>query len=231
MPLQFYTDRRVLKAIGLSPIADADLGALEALRVSYSMPDSVPPPPPAAPVAFLNQLPPRYFPFPGITSFVDPLVASILTWATRHRPRPSLGDVSTPSLNDVAPKSPAMGTNTASIPEGHHSSSSPPLGQSQSPLPLAYQVPSAAPGDAGGQHSATVVLEPGDHDGVGFVTPQTPSLVPHQALECHPMSQATPPSRISSSPEEDGVSYCQSATITVPEEVGENTSSFVFYCF
>ncbi|GAA0155035.1 hypothetical protein LIER_12858 [Lithospermum erythrorhizon] len=34
MPLQFYTDFRVLKAVGLSPIADADLGALEALRVS-----------------------------------------------------------------------------------------------------------------------------------------------------------------------------------------------------
>ncbi|GAA0175490.1 hypothetical protein LIER_28655 [Lithospermum erythrorhizon] len=47
MPLHFYMDRRVLQAAGLSPIADAELGALEVLRVSYSVPEYAPPLPPA----------------------------------------------------------------------------------------------------------------------------------------------------------------------------------------
>ncbi|GAA0159864.1 hypothetical protein LIER_43498 [Lithospermum erythrorhizon] len=108
MPLHFYTDRRVLNVAGLSPIANAALGALEALKVSCSEPDSLPHPPPAA--------------------------------------------------YDAASKSPGMGTNIPPSPEGHLSSSSPLLGQIQSPLPPAKQVPSAALGDVGGQHSATVIL-------------------------------------------------------------------------
>ncbi|GAA0148153.1 hypothetical protein LIER_07674 [Lithospermum erythrorhizon] len=179
MPLHFYTDRQVLKDAGLSSIADADLGALEALRVSYQVPDSVPPPSQAAPTVALNQLPlrppapgpvevsssseedealspllRRYLLFHGLTSFVELLVASILTWAIRHRLRPPLVEASAPSLHDAAPKSPRMGTNTLPSPEGHLSP--------YSPLPPANQVPSVTPGDAGGQHCATVVLEPED---------------------------------------------------------------------
>ncbi|GAA0159502.1 hypothetical protein LIER_16259 [Lithospermum erythrorhizon] len=60
MPLHFYTDRRVLKVVGLSPIAiaDADLRALEALRVSYIVPDHAPPSP-ATPATAPDQLPLR----------------------------------------------------------------------------------------------------------------------------------------------------------------------------
>ncbi|GAA0151572.1 hypothetical protein LIER_10267 [Lithospermum erythrorhizon] len=39
LPLYFFTDHHVLKAAGLFPIAEADLGVLEALRVSFSVPD------------------------------------------------------------------------------------------------------------------------------------------------------------------------------------------------
>ncbi|GAA0167435.1 hypothetical protein LIER_22371 [Lithospermum erythrorhizon] len=53
MPLYSYTDHRVLK------VADADLGALEALRVSFSVPDHAPLSPPSAPAAASDQLPLR----------------------------------------------------------------------------------------------------------------------------------------------------------------------------
>ncbi|GAA0167245.1 hypothetical protein LIER_22220 [Lithospermum erythrorhizon] len=49
----------LIRGCGLSPIAEADLGTLEALRVSYRVPDHAPFPPPTAPVIALNQLPPR----------------------------------------------------------------------------------------------------------------------------------------------------------------------------
>ncbi|GAA0186166.1 hypothetical protein LIER_33454 [Lithospermum erythrorhizon] len=49
MPIHFYSDTRVLKAAGLTPGSDADLGALEALRGTYNGSDHVPPPHPAVP--------------------------------------------------------------------------------------------------------------------------------------------------------------------------------------
>ncbi|GAA0167963.1 hypothetical protein LIER_22790 [Lithospermum erythrorhizon] len=48
MPLHFYTDHCVLKVAGLFPVTIVDLGVLEALRVSFSVPEYVPLPPPAA---------------------------------------------------------------------------------------------------------------------------------------------------------------------------------------
>ncbi|GAA0138624.1 hypothetical protein LIER_42543 [Lithospermum erythrorhizon] len=59
MPIHFYTDRRVIRDAGLIPPTDANPRALEALRVSYNMPDHVPPSPPAAPVVSTNQSPLR----------------------------------------------------------------------------------------------------------------------------------------------------------------------------
>ncbi|GAA0166343.1 hypothetical protein LIER_21518 [Lithospermum erythrorhizon] len=79
------------------------------------------------------------------------------------------------------PEVPRLGTNTPPSLEGHLSSFSPLLGQGQGPLPSANQIPSVVLVGAGGQHSATVVLELKDHCGVGLATPQTPSSVPLQA--------------------------------------------------
>ncbi|GAA0175587.1 hypothetical protein LIER_28731 [Lithospermum erythrorhizon] len=108
MPLHSYTDRWVLKVASLSPFSDAKLGVLEALRVTYNVPDHAPFPPPAIPAAPSDQLPlaplapaaepvvvissseeyevasrllRRYFPFHVLSSFVEPFVAFILTWA------------------------------------------------------------------------------------------------------------------------------------------------------
>ncbi|GAA0172169.1 hypothetical protein LIER_26048 [Lithospermum erythrorhizon] len=83
--------------------------------------------------------------------------------------------------------------NTPPSPEGHLSSSSSLLGQSQSPLPSANRVSRADLVDAGGQHSATVVLEPEDQEGVGSATLQTSSSVPLQAPGSQPMGQAMSP--------------------------------------
>ncbi|GAA0141673.1 hypothetical protein LIER_35436 [Lithospermum erythrorhizon] len=52
----------VLKATGLSPIADADPGALEVLRVSYSLPDHTPTPSSSVPATTPNQPPPSLYP-------------------------------------------------------------------------------------------------------------------------------------------------------------------------
>ncbi|GAA0146009.1 hypothetical protein LIER_36240 [Lithospermum erythrorhizon] len=64
MPIHFYTDRRVIRAVGLFPPVDANPGALDALRVSCSMRDHVPPSPPGAPVVATNQSPPLRPPAP-----------------------------------------------------------------------------------------------------------------------------------------------------------------------
>ncbi|GAA0145178.1 hypothetical protein LIER_05430 [Lithospermum erythrorhizon] len=44
LPLYFFADHRVLKAEGLFPIVGADHGVLEALRVSFSVPNQFLPP-------------------------------------------------------------------------------------------------------------------------------------------------------------------------------------------
>ncbi|GAA0167448.1 hypothetical protein LIER_40377 [Lithospermum erythrorhizon] len=116
-------------------------------------------------------------PFSWLTCFVEPLVSSLLTWATRHRPRLPFGEASASIPLDVAPKSQGMGTHTRQSLKGHLSSSSLLLGQRQGPLPTSNQVPGAALVDVGGQHSTTVVLEPEDQGSVGSATPQTPSSV------------------------------------------------------
>ncbi|GAA0167626.1 hypothetical protein LIER_22513 [Lithospermum erythrorhizon] len=102
-PLHSYSDPRVLKAAGLTPGSHAELGALEALRATYNVYDHALPPPPAAPATSSDQQPlrtmvvsscseedevtrpllRRYLHFPGLSSFVDPFVASILTWVAR----------------------------------------------------------------------------------------------------------------------------------------------------
>ncbi|GAA0156086.1 hypothetical protein LIER_13660 [Lithospermum erythrorhizon] len=79
MPLYFYTDNRVLKAAGLFPIADADLRALS-LNFSYNKSSEED--------EAMSPLLRRYLSLPGLTSFLEPLFASMLTWAARHRPRP-----------------------------------------------------------------------------------------------------------------------------------------------
>ncbi|GAA0176128.1 hypothetical protein LIER_42026 [Lithospermum erythrorhizon] len=150
--------------LGLSPIADVDLGALEELRVSYSVPDHAPP---AAAPGQLPMWPPALTPEPievnssseeddaislllriyltllGLSSSIDPLVASILTWVARHRPCLPLGRTSAPSPLDVALKPQGMGIDAPTCVEGNLQSASPfsTLGQSQSPLPTTYQVP------------------------------------------------------------------------------------------
>ncbi|GAA0155385.1 hypothetical protein LIER_38074 [Lithospermum erythrorhizon] len=49
----------------------------------------------------LSSLLRRYLHFSGLTSFLEPLIASILTWAARHRPRPSAGETSVPNCQDA----------------------------------------------------------------------------------------------------------------------------------
>ncbi|GAA0164725.1 hypothetical protein LIER_39847 [Lithospermum erythrorhizon] len=110
MPLHFYSDHRVLKAAGLSSGSDIYHGALEALRATFNVHDhaQLPPPTalPATPIAaelvvvsssleedeVASPLLRRYFPFPRLSSFVDPFVASILTWAARFRARHPIGE-------------------------------------------------------------------------------------------------------------------------------------------
>ncbi|GAA0164095.1 hypothetical protein LIER_19812 [Lithospermum erythrorhizon] len=150
-PLYFYTDHPVLKVAGLFPIAGAVLGVLEALRVSFSVPDQVPLPPLAAPTASagpraqspqrphapepvevsssseeseaLSPLMRRYLPFPGLTSFVDPFLASVLTWAARHRSRPIIQEASVQNPQEAAPEPQVMGIDS-------------PLGPTPSSVPL-----------------------------------------------------------------------------------------------
>ncbi|GAA0185819.1 hypothetical protein LIER_33107 [Lithospermum erythrorhizon] len=187
MPLHFYTDRRVLKATGLSLRADADLGGAENLlqrarRCTASTTsrsyNCLEPTAPEVILCHISHILPLFIyrvlnvvitglhPLNRSSSFFELFVVSTPTWATRHRPCPLLGEASLPSLQDAAPMSRRIGTNTPPSPEGHLSSSSPLLGQSKNPRPPANQVPSVVPGDAGRQYSATVVLEQEDQGGV-----------------------------------------------------------------
>ncbi|GAA0155036.1 hypothetical protein LIER_12859 [Lithospermum erythrorhizon] len=50
-----------------------------------------------------------------------------------------------------------------------------------------------APMDSSGQHSATIVLDSEDQDGVGMAIPQTPSSVPLQAPEIQPTGRSMSP--------------------------------------
>ncbi|GAA0149227.1 hypothetical protein LIER_08456 [Lithospermum erythrorhizon] len=178
MPLHFYTDHHILKAEGLFPTTDADLGALEALRVSFSVPDHAPFPPPSAPAKAPDKRP--------LTSAAPALEPVVISSSSKEdeamSPLPS---------KDAALEPPSIGTSTPPSPEGHLSSTSPL--QSQSPLPPTTQVSGASLVDAGGQHSATIVLEPKDQGGVCLSAPQTPSSVSFQAPEPQPMSQALSP--------------------------------------
>ncbi|GAA0170650.1 hypothetical protein LIER_24871 [Lithospermum erythrorhizon] len=143
-----------------------------------------------------------YLPLPGLSFFVEPLVASILTWAACHRPRLAHGETYALGPQDALPEPQGMRINTSPGSEGNLSSPSPPslLGQSQSPLPTANQALGDAPVNASGQHSTTVVLDRDNLSGVGIVTPQTPSSVLLQASELHAMGQSMSPPRSSLPP-------------------------------
>ncbi|GAA0162289.1 hypothetical protein LIER_18413 [Lithospermum erythrorhizon] len=144
MPLHFYTDHRVLKAASLSPIAKADLGALDTLRVSYSMPDHAPLSPLAIPAAALNQLP--------------------------LRPLLSPGEITAPGPRGITLEPSGMGVGTSQCSREHLSASIPPSlqGQGLSPPPTANQALGDAPMDTSGQHYTTIVLNPEDQGDVGL---------------------------------------------------------------
>ncbi|GAA0162296.1 hypothetical protein LIER_18419 [Lithospermum erythrorhizon] len=135
----------------------------------------------------LSSLLRRDLPFPRLTFFVEPFVASILIWAASHRPRPHTGETSAPNFQDAALESSGKGTNTPPSPEGHFSSKPPLLGQNQNPLSSTPQVPHSALVDTGEQHSTTVILGPEAQGGAGLAVPQTPSSVPFSVPESQPM--------------------------------------------
>ncbi|GAA0186402.1 hypothetical protein LIER_33690 [Lithospermum erythrorhizon] len=199
IPLHFYTDRRVLKA-SLYPIADADPGSLEALRVSYSVPNYAHLPPPTVPATVTCQLPLRPpAPEPVMVSSSSDEVEAMSSLLIR--PRLPIGEASKLNLQDAASESEGMETITPPCPEGNLSSFSPPspLGDNQTLRPSASQTPGAASTDAGGQHTATVVLEPEDQGGIGFVTPNYFLGPPPSSRVSAPgsgrvsMSERTPP--------------------------------------
>ncbi|GAA0171545.1 hypothetical protein LIER_41178 [Lithospermum erythrorhizon] len=115
MPLHFYSNPRVLKAEGLASGSVANLGALEALKLTYNVSDHVQQPlrlnaPNAAGPVVMNSsseedevtspLQTRYLPLPMLSFLVAPFIASLLTWADSFRPRPSNGRpcVTSPSV-------------------------------------------------------------------------------------------------------------------------------------
>ncbi|GAA0174476.1 hypothetical protein LIER_27861 [Lithospermum erythrorhizon] len=213
MPPHFYTDRRVLKVAGFFPIADADLGALEALKVSYNVPDHVPPSPSTSLGASTNQsilravmvgsfreedealspLSRRYLPFFRLTYFVETLVTSILTWAARYRPHPSASEIYVPNCQFVTLGSSGRETSTPPSPEDHFSFSPPLLVQSRNPPPSAPQAPGDALVDVGEQYSNIVILESEDQGGVSLAVPKNPSSVPLSTPEPQVMKQAMSP--------------------------------------
>ncbi|GAA0156227.1 hypothetical protein LIER_13767 [Lithospermum erythrorhizon] len=76
-----------LRVAGLFPPADANPGAMEALIVSYSVPDHVPPSPPAAPVVATKQSPMRrVFPFPFFFIILPPLVHKLMNFSYDRPP-------------------------------------------------------------------------------------------------------------------------------------------------
>ncbi|GAA0163335.1 hypothetical protein LIER_19229 [Lithospermum erythrorhizon] len=178
MPPHFYSDPWVLKAAGLSTSSDAHLGALEVLRATFNGHDHPPPPPLAAHATSSDQQPlllaptvarpvvvsssleedevmgpllRRYLPFPGLTTFVDPFVSSILTWVAFFRD----------------------GTSESSM-ESLSASMVPPSGQGLGNLPLIDSTSTATPVLAG-EYSVTVVLELEDPREVISVTPHDAS--------------------------------------------------------
>ncbi|GAA0175227.1 hypothetical protein LIER_41870 [Lithospermum erythrorhizon] len=168
MALHFYTDRRVLKAAGLSSIVDADLGALEALKVTFNVPDHALPPLPALLEAPSNQLPlrspapttkpvmvssssredeaaspllRRYLPFSGsqlLSNHFSPLLSHglcVVGLASPWEKQPYRVTLTSPRSS-----------------KGH----------GQSLPPTVDCAPGDTPVGTGGQHSATVVLNPED---------------------------------------------------------------------
>ncbi|GAA0169332.1 hypothetical protein LIER_23847 [Lithospermum erythrorhizon] len=107
---------------GLFPPADANLGALKALRVSYSVPDHMPPLPPAVPVVASNQSPMRPpAPTPvlvGSSSEEEEAPTPLL-----RRPCPPTSETSMPNYQGAALESSGRGTSMPPSLEGHFSSS------------------------------------------------------------------------------------------------------------
>ncbi|GAA0166548.1 hypothetical protein LIER_21679 [Lithospermum erythrorhizon] len=186
MPLHFYTDRRVLKAAGPFPPAGADLGVLEVLRVSFSVPDHALLPPSTAPVSGPNQLPLRQ-PTPTFALVVVRSSSKEDEAMSPHLRRPcsSTTGASVQNPDEAALQPQDMGADTPLGPERNSSSSSPlsPRDQRQGRPSLANPASVAAQESVGGQYSATEVLEPEDQRGVGSTIPLTPSSVPLPTLE------------------------------------------------
>ncbi|GAA0158652.1 hypothetical protein LIER_15618 [Lithospermum erythrorhizon] len=126
------------------------------LRATFNVHDHAPPPPPAAPATFSDQQPLRpvvvssslgedemvgalqrmYLPFPGLSSFVDPFVTSILTWVARFRARHPIGESPMLAQSDTTLKPQGAGGDTSQGSRGNLSCSPIlPSGQGQGSLP------------------------------------------------------------------------------------------------
>ncbi|GAA0170276.1 hypothetical protein LIER_24575 [Lithospermum erythrorhizon] len=182
MPIYFYTDPRVLKAAGLFHVVDDDPGILEVLRVSFSVPDHVPP---------MSWFLPVYLPLPGLISFVELLDASILTWAAHHRPRPSTTVLAVQNIQDAAPPE-AQGSGLSAFPRPEvNFSPTLPSSQHRRPPSPANPVLIMAQGSVSKQHSTTVVLGLEAQGGADSTTLQTPSFAVPRDLESHPVDPSS----------------------------------------
>ncbi|GAA0148932.1 hypothetical protein LIER_08240 [Lithospermum erythrorhizon] len=111
----------------------------------------------------------RYVPFPGLSLFVEPLIASILTWAARCKPLLPLGETSASGPRKATPKPQGAG------------------GQGQSPPPTADHSSSDTPVDASVQYCTTIVLNPDDQGEVGSTITQSPPPTPLTAMRIQAM--------------------------------------------
>ncbi|GAA0146531.1 hypothetical protein LIER_36335 [Lithospermum erythrorhizon] len=135
--------RGILKATGLFPITDVDLGALESLRVTFNVPDHAPVPPPAIPAASFDQLPLRG----GRSGKSSPEKGS-----------PPPGESTALGPHHAALEPQGVGVNKGLM--GNLSTSPhPEPGEGLNPLLPTNHAPAATPVGAS-INSATVVLEP-----------------------------------------------------------------------
>ncbi|GAA0163022.1 hypothetical protein LIER_43625 [Lithospermum erythrorhizon] len=142
-----------------------------------------------------------YLPFPRLSFIVDPFFVSILNWVVHFRAKLPTREPPVMGLSDadLEPRGFKDGTSQGSR---GYLSTSPVLysGQGKGSLPPTDLVPASTPFLAG-EHSATVVLEPEDHEEIGSATPQAVSLSPLlvlvlQAARLSPsLSEGIPSSR------------------------------------
>ncbi|GAA0160658.1 hypothetical protein LIER_39080 [Lithospermum erythrorhizon] len=201
IPLQFYRPG-VLKAAGLTPGSDADLGALQALRATYNVSDHVPTPHPAIPATCSDQQPLRLF-APNAARLVMVSNSSEedeVTGPLLRRPSPSSGGPPVMGPSDVVlgPQGIMDGTSQGS--SGNHSSSPllPPWkGKgSSSPADL-VSVATLALAD---EYSATVVLEPQDRGEGVRLSPSASKGLPASKKSGIPSCQSTAAAILKESP-------------------------------